>query len=243
MQNIAKNKLKYSVNDLKNEIQNPKSKIQNTDGAFEKMDKMYRHQRYFYDLTRKYYLLGRDKLIEKMNVAAGENILEIGCGTGRNLVILAKKFPKANFYGLDASAAMLETANAKIEAKNLSNISLKNALADDFNYEKTFDLEKPFDTIYFSYSISMIPTWRESIQKASANLQRGRSFYIVDFYDQRDLPQWFRRILQSWLKRFHVKYPKDLVPYLESLEKQGLGKLSITSIYKSYSFIAEFKKI
>ena len=30
--------------------------------AFEKMDKMYRHQRYFYDLTRKYYLLGRDRL-------------------------------------------------------------------------------------------------------------------------------------------------------------------------------------
>ena len=243
MQNTAKNKLKYSINDLKNEIQNPKSKIQNPDGAFEKMDKMYRHQRYFYDFTRKYYLLGRDKLIAKMDVQAGENILEVGCGTGRNLVILANKFPKANFYGLDASAAMLETANAKIEAKNLSNISLKNALADDFNYKETFDLEQSFDTIYFSYSISMIPTWQESIQNVLANLQRGSSFYIVDFYDQRDLPQWFRRILQSWLKQFHVKYPKDLIPHLESLEKQGLGKLSITSIYKSYSFIAEFKKV
>ena len=227
---------------MKNEIQNPKSKIQNPDGAFEKMDKMYRHQRYFYDFTRKYYLLGRDKLIAKMDIKADENILEVGCGTGRNLVILAKKFPKANLYGLDASAAMLETANAKIKAKNLSNISLKNALADDFNYKKNFDLEKPFDTIYFSYSISMIPTWQESIQNALANLQCGRSFYIVDFYDQRDLPAWFRRILQSWLKQFHVKYPKDLMPHLESLEKQGLGKLSITSIYKSYSFIAEFKK-
>ena len=207
--------------------------------AFEKMDKMYRYQRYFYDLTRKYYLLGRDKLIEKMNVADGENILEIGCGTGRNLVILANKFPKANFYGLDASAAMLETANAKIETKN---ISLKNALADDFNYKKTFDLEKPFDTIYFSYSISMIPTWQESIQNALANLKSGRSFYIVDFYDQRDLPAWFRKILTGWLKQFHVKYPKDLLPFLRNLEKQGLGKLSVTSIYKSYSFIAEFKK-
>ena len=158
-----------------NQIPNPKSQIPNQNAAFEKMDKMYRHQRYFYDLTRKYYLLGRDKLIEKMNVADSENILEIGCGTGRNLVILADKFPKANFYGLDASAAMLETATAKIKSKN---ITLKNALADDFNYKKTFDLEKPFDTIYFSYSISMIPTWQESIQNALANLKNGRSFYL-----------------------------------------------------------------
>ena len=72
--------------------------------AFEKMDKMYRRQRYFYDLTRKYYLLGRDRLLEKINVRAGENILEIGCGTGRNLIILAKKFPGANFSVLTLRA-------------------------------------------------------------------------------------------------------------------------------------------
>ncbi|HWU72526.1 MAG TPA: SAM-dependent methyltransferase, partial [Sphingomonas sp.] len=28
------------------------------------MDAIYRSQRHFYDLTRKYYLLGRDALIE-----------------------------------------------------------------------------------------------------------------------------------------------------------------------------------
>ncbi len=73
------------------EIPNPQSKIRNQDNAFEKMDGMYRRQRYFYDLTRKYYLLGRDRLIAEMHVRAGENILEVGCGTGRNLLILAKK--------------------------------------------------------------------------------------------------------------------------------------------------------
>lgn len=204
------------------------------------MDKMYRHQRYFYDFTRKYYLLGRDKLIGKMGIQAGENILEVGCGTGRNLIILASKFPDANFYGLDASAVMLETANAKIKSKN---ITLKNALADNFNHKETFGLEKPFDSIYFSYSISMISTWQESIQNALANLKQGGSFYIVDFYDQKELPALFRKVLKSWLKQFDVKYPKDLLPHLESLEKQGKGKFKVTSIYKSYAFIAEFKKV
>ncbi len=210
--------------------------------AFEKMDKMYRRQRYFYDLTRKYYLLGRDKLIEKMNVADGENVLEVGCGTGRNLIILARKFPNSRFYGLDASAEMLKTAQAKVDAENLKNINLKTALADDFDYRKTFGLENPFDTIYFSYSISIIPTWQETIENALANLKSGRSVYIVDFYDQKDLPAWFRRILEIWLKQFHVKYPKELLPHLENLETQDLGKLSVNSIYKSYAFIAELQK-
>ncbi len=217
--------------------------IRNPDTAFEKMDKMYRYQRYFYDLTRRYYLLGRDKLIEKMDVQAGENILEVGCGTGRNLVILASRFQDATFYGLDASAAMLKTANAKIESKNISNISLKNALANDFNFKETFGLKEPFDIIYFSYSISMIPTWQETIANALANLKPGGSFFIVDFYNQKDLPAWFRKVLKSWLKQFQVKYPKDLLPHLESLEMQGAGKLKVVSIYKSYAFMVKFEKI
>ena len=100
---------------------------------------MYRHQRYFYNITRKYYLLGRDKLIARMDIQAGENILEVGCGTGRNLIILAKKYPRANFFGLDASSAMLTTARDKIDALNLKNIRLETALADNFGYQKTFN--------------------------------------------------------------------------------------------------------
>ncbi len=210
--------------------------------AFESMDKMYRHQRYFYDITRKYYLLGRDKLIAQMDVKEGENVLEVGCGTARNLIILAKKYPATNFFGLDASSEMLKTSQIKVDSKKIKNINLQVALADDFTYQKTFGLSEPFDTIYFSYSISMIPTWRESIANGLANLKSGRSFYIVDFYDQKDLPKAFQKILQGWLKQFHVQFWGDLMPHLESLEKEGLGKLEIIPLYKRYSFIAKFTK-
>lgn len=210
--------------------------------AFESMDRMYRHQRYFYDLTRKYYLLGRDRLLSEINAQAGENILEAGCGTGRNLFILAKRFPKTRFFGLDASAEMLKTARAKADAKKLKNVTFQTALADTFDYRKTFGLAEPFDTIFFSYSITMIPVWRESIQNALANLKSGRSLYIVDFYDQKDLPRWFQKALQGWLRKFHVQFWDDLMPHLEDLETQGLGKLKITSIARRYAFIAQFRK-
>ncbi len=210
--------------------------------AFEKMDKMYRRQRYFYDLTRKYYLLGRDRLLKEIKISDGENVLEIGCGTGRNLAILANKYPRANFYGLDASAEMLKTAQKKINSKNLSNITLKTALADDFSFDKTFCLDKRFDAIFFSFSISMIPAFRESIENALGNLESGKSLYIVDFFDQNNLPVWIRKILQSWLRQFHVKYPEELIPFLKELENKKQGKLSVKPVFKSYSFIAEFKK-
>jgi S-adenosylmethionine-diacylgycerolhomoserine-N-methlytransferase len=222
--------------------QNPKSKIQNAGDAFEKMDRMYRHQRYFYDLTRKYYLLGRDRLLREMKITDGENVLEIGCGTARNLIILANKHGGAHFFGIDASAEMLKTAQRKADAAHLENITLKPALADEFTFNDTFGLTRQFDACFFSYAVSIIPSWKESIENALENLKAGKSLYIVDFYDQKNLPVWFQRALQGWLKQFHVRYPKELVPFLENLERSGFGKLRVTPLYRRYSLIAEFRK-
>lgn len=205
--------------------------------TFENMDRMYRLQRYFYDLSRKYYLLGRDQLLVEMNVQAGESVLEVGCGTARNLIILGKRHHDAKLFGLDASAAMLETARSKVDAAGVKNIDLKTALADDFTFDKTFDLLEPFDKIFFSYSISMIPPWRESIENALANLKPGGQLLIVDFYDQADLPAPFRKFLKWWLVKFHVKFWDGLMPLLES--KQG----KIESLFRRYSFIAKITKI
>ena len=210
--------------------------------AFESMDRMYRHQRYFYDLTRKYYLLGRDRLIGEMNVQRGETVLEVGCGTARNLIILAGKHKDAKFYGLDASSEMLKTSQNNVSAHKIDNIKLEVALADSFGFAETFGLEQPFDKIFFSYSISMIPPWKESIANALANLRSGGSFYMVDFYDQAELPAFFQKMLQGWLRQFHVQFWGELMPHLESLEKEALGKLTVTPLYKRYSFIAKFEK-
>jgi S-adenosylmethionine-diacylgycerolhomoserine-N-methlytransferase len=210
--------------------------------AFENMDRMYRLQRYFYDLTRKYYLLGRDQLLDVMQIRPGDRVLEAGCGTARNLIILAKRHPDAMFYGLDASAAMLETAEAKAAAAGVKNVLLKTALADDFGFGSTFELTGKFDKIFFSYSISMIPLWRESIENALRNLKSGGELFIVDFYDQRDLPGPFSRFLKWWLVKFHVKFWPDLMPYLESLDKSGEAKVTIKPMFRSYSFVASLRK-
>lgn len=206
------------------------------------MDGMYRYQRYFYNATRKYYLLGRDRLLRELPIRAGDNILELGCGTARNLIILAERHPEANFFGLDASSAMLETARAQIEARKLKNLTLKTALADDFDFQRTFRLSRPFDAAFFSYSISMIPTWKRSLAQALANLSPDGRLYLVDFYDQAELPVWFRRALTNWLKKFHVQFWEELLPYLANWETKGIGKLQVSPIARRYAFLAKFER-
>ncbi len=67
------------------------------------MNRIYRRQRHVYDVTRKFYLLGRDRLIHRLNPPAGGKVLEIGCGTARNLIVAARTYPDVQFFGIDIS--------------------------------------------------------------------------------------------------------------------------------------------
>lgn len=210
--------------------------------AFQEMDAMYRYQRYIYDATRKFYLLGRDRLLDRIDISPGQTVAEIGCGTGRNLEILARRHPEAHFFGLDASAEMLRSARSKIEKSELTNLTLRTALADELDHRETFGLDDKFDVIFFSYSISMIPPWRESIDRAITNLKPHGKMYIVDFYDQLNLPAWFRMMLRAWLGKFHVQFWGELIPFLYQLDLAGVGTLEIHAIARRYAFIADFQK-
>lgn len=206
------------------------------------MDKMYRYQRYIYDFTRKYFLLGRDTLLARMEIAPHQHVLELGCGTAHNLVRLAKQHPQTHFYGIDASAQMLISAEKKVKTWG-NPIILKQGLAEDFNFHTTFELNQPFDVILFSYALSMIPPWREAFEAALANLKVGGHIYIVDFFDQAELPLFFQKGLTRWLHYFQVHYRPELLSYLHELENNQRGILTITPLYKRYTFIAKFKKM
>src|ERR1700761_820601 len=85
--------------------------------ATDRMNRMYRWQRHIYDGTRRYYLLGRDRMIANLKPAPDANVLEIGCGTGRNLVLAARSFPAARFFGIDVSTEMLTSAIGSISRR------------------------------------------------------------------------------------------------------------------------------
>jgi len=132
-----------------------------------RMDAMYRLQRHIYDLTRKPYLLGRDVLIGELAIPSGGSVLEIGCGTARNLICIARRYPGARCFGVDVSAAMLATAGNSIGREKLGNrIRLAQADATAFDPAQLFGIAR-FDRVVISYALSMIPDWESVLRAAS----------------------------------------------------------------------------
>ncbi len=207
------------------------------------MDNMYRWTRHIYDLTRKYYLLGRDELITHLNAKDNDIICEVGCGTARNLIKIAKSYPKSRFYGLDASDEMLKTAKQNVDRSELqSEISLKQGFSQSFDPKTLFSLETPVDKLVYSYALSIIPPWQESIDHAVKILPSGGEMHIVDFGGQEGLPSWFRSFLFWWLGQFHVYYKPEILDYLKRLEVEKKGTLDVVHLYKGYAYRAIFKK-
>jgi S-adenosylmethionine-diacylgycerolhomoserine-N-methlytransferase len=179
------------------------------------MDKVYRRQRHFYDLTRKYYLLGRDRLVRQLNAKPGERVIEIGCGTARNLIRIAETYPGTELFGLDASAEMLHTAHEAVARARLSHrIVLKHALAEELT-PSLFGFEQKFDHAIFSYSLSMIPDWRAAIRAAGKAVRPDGFIHVVDFGDLRSLWPVASAALRAWLRLFHVAPRDELVTLLE----------------------------
>ena len=202
------------------------------------MDGVYRHQRHIYDLTRKYYLLGRDRLIARLDPPAGGSVLEIGCGTGRNLIAAARAHPDARFFGIDISSEMLATARGNVRRAGVSErIVLGRGDAASFDPETSFGRGE-FDRVFFSYSLSMIPAWREALSHAAGMVAPGGRLLVVDFGQQERMPRWFRAGLFAWLARFHVT-PRAALP----AALQGIAGVDsaakVTPLYRGYATFAE----
>lgn len=206
------------------------------------MDRVYRNQRHVYDLTRRYYLLGRDRLIAGLDAKPGMSVLEIGCGTGRNLVAASRRYPRAAFFGMDISSEMLATARSAVcKARLEQRVNLAQGDATDFDPELAFGLSG-FDRIFMSYTVSMIPVWRAAIEQAMRNLGPGGSLHIVDFGQQERLPGFFRAILFAWLRWFHVAPRAELREVLLEIADEHGATLDFQALHRGYSWLAVITK-
>ncbi len=209
--------------------------------AHSAMDQMYRYTRHVYDLTRKYYLFGRDKLIEELPVRDGDHVCEVGCGTARNLVVLAQKRANLHLYGIDASAEMLKTAQASVDGAGLAGrIRLGTALSTDFTAAR-LGHDRPFDRLIYSYSLSMMDDWREALEHGISQLKPGGTIHVVDFGNQEGLPAWFRGLLKGWLDQFHVRFRPEVRAWFEAQEKAGRGKMTYRNVMRGYAYRLDFE--
>lgn len=211
------------------------------DGHGEAMDRMYRFQRHIYDASRRYYLLGRDRLLDELQPPHGGSVLEIGCGTGRNLVGVARRYAHAKLFGIDISQEMLKSALATMQHRGFGT-SVKFACVDATSFDPARSLgQTKFDRIYFSYTLSMVPQWKTALTHALTMLAPEGELHIVDFGQCESIAPSFRNLLFRWLAAFQVSPRAELKTVLTQLANETASQVHFKSCYRGYSWLASIR--
>jgi ubiquinone/menaquinone biosynthesis C-methylase UbiE len=78
----------------------------------------------------------------------GIQVMDIGCGRGRALILMAKTFPKSDFTGFDFSEEAIAAAREEASRQGLSNIRFKARDAARIEDVARYDLVTAFDAIH-----------------------------------------------------------------------------------------------
>ena len=90
-----------------------------------------------------------DGILEKLE--KGIRVLDIGCGMGKALILMAETFPYSHFTGLDLSEEAIAKAKATAKEKGLTNITFQIQDLTEFDMEAPvteYDFITAFDAIH-----------------------------------------------------------------------------------------------
>ncbi len=81
-------------------------------------------------------------------LAAGIDVLDLGCGSGRALNLLARHYPRSRFTGYDLSAQAIGAARLEAAEGALGNVRFEVRDVADLEQREAFDLVTAFDAIH-----------------------------------------------------------------------------------------------
>jgi ubiquinone/menaquinone biosynthesis C-methylase UbiE len=119
----------------------------------------------------------RRKAIRAMALRPGDQVLEAGVGSGRNLPYLLDAVgPRGSVTGIDLSAGMLAEARKLVARRGAANVELIESDA------ATVALDRDFDAVLFSLSYSVIPAdaRRRALARAWERLRPGGRLVVLD---------------------------------------------------------------
>jgi trans-aconitate methyltransferase len=74
------------------------------------------------------------------NELSGQRIFDAGCGTGQRLLAVARRYPNAQFVGLDMTAASIAVAEALAQRHGIRNVQFCNSELLNFSPDRAFDI-------------------------------------------------------------------------------------------------------
>lgn len=117
----------------------------------------------------------RSKAVSRLELKPSDRLLEVGCGTGRNLSLLREAVgSKGHVYGVDLSEGMLAEAQRLCAQQKWDNVTLLHGDAAEYS------LPEPVDGVLFSLSYNTMPHHREVLRHAWNQLRPGKYLVIMD---------------------------------------------------------------
>jgi demethylmenaquinone methyltransferase/2-methoxy-6-polyprenyl-1,4-benzoquinol methylase len=155
----------------------------NPSGWGERVRRVYDHVAGRYDVALALFaLVGyrtgayRRHAVCALGVRPGQLVVDLGCGTGKNLPLLAAAVgPRGRVVGVDFSPAMLKEARTRTERLGLENVEFIEADA------AAFDVPDGLDRVLATFSLSMMPDPERVIARAVRSLPPDGRMAVLDF--------------------------------------------------------------
>lgn len=130
------------------------------------------------------------------------NVLELGCGSGNNLIAMAAALPGSKFVGIDLAANEVKIANDKLRDLNMSNIEIKHVSIMDITPESG-----TFDYIIAHGVYSWVP---EIVREKILGIcEHNLSKNGVAFISYNTYPGWHALGMLREMMRYHIRGIED----------------------------------
>jgi phosphatidylethanolamine/phosphatidyl-N-methylethanolamine N-methyltransferase len=167
-----------------------------------KVERVYSNYAGIYDqIFGRIFHESRESAVRELNVKPGEQILEVGVGTGLALPLYPNH---CEVVGIDFSEGMLEKAQERMEAHGLSHVKLLRMDAGDMKFE-----DDSFDTVMAAYVVTAVPDYRKVVSEMIRVCRPGgRIIMLNHFSNGNKLIAAVEKVISPLCK--HIGFRTDL---------------------------------
>jgi arsenite methyltransferase len=127
-------------------------------------------------------------------IAAGETVLDLGCGAGTDLLIAAQMAgPAGRAIGIDMTASMLERARASAEAMGLTNVELHESLIESLPLA-----DDSVDVLISNGVIDLVPDKDAVFAEIDRVLRPGGRLQLADVFIRNEVSEDARKRIDLW---------------------------------------------
>jgi phosphatidylethanolamine/phosphatidyl-N-methylethanolamine N-methyltransferase len=169
---------------------------------------------------------GRLQAIERMNIQAGDRVLEVGVGTGINLSLYPAD---SQVTGIDFSSSMLEKARERVVRKDMESVRLLQMDAADLKFA-----DESFDIVYAPYLISVVPDPVKVAQEMRRVCRTGgRIIFLNHFLSPNPILSRLERAISPLTIHIGFKSDLDLPAFLAQadLRPVSIEKVNVPKIW------------